>query len=182
MTNDIKSILITEEEIGEITSRLAAKITEDYKNSEKLVLVCILKGSLMFTTELMKKIPLRNLEVEFMKVSSYGSGTVSSGVLNIHLDMKREDLSDADFLIVEDIIDSGNTLYRLVKYLRERGANSVKTCTMLDKPDRRVVEFTPDYCGAIIPDEFVIGFGLDYDEKYRNLPYVGILDPKVYSN
>jgi hypoxanthine phosphoribosyltransferase len=136
----------------------------------------------MFTTELMKKIPLRNLEVEFMKVSSYGSGTVSSGVLNIHLDMKREDLSDADFLIVEDIIDSGNTLYRLVKYLRERGANSVKTCTMLDKPDRRVVEFTPDYCGAVIPDEFVIGFGLDYDEKYRNLPYVGILDPKVYSN
>jgi hypoxanthine phosphoribosyltransferase len=182
MTNDIKSILITEEEIGEITSRLAAKITEDYKDSEKLVLVCILKGSLMFTTELMKKIPLRNLEVEFMKVSSYGSGTVSSGVLNIHLDMKREDLSDADFLIVEDIIDSGNTLYRLVKYLKERGANSVKTCTMLDKPDRRVVEFTPDYCGAVIPDEFVIGFGLDYDEKYRNLPYVGILDPKVYSN
>lgn len=181
MTNDIKSILITEEQINEITSKLAAEITEDYKNSEKLVLVCILKGSIMFTTELMKKIPLRNLEVEFMKVSSYGSGTVSSGVLNIHLDMKREDLSDADFLIVEDIIDSGNTLSRLVKYLRERGANSVKTCTMLDKPDRRVVEFTPDYCGAVIPDEFVVGFGLDFDEKYRNLPYVGILDPKVYS-
>lgn len=182
MTNDIKSILITEEQINEITAKLAAKITEDYKSSEKLVLVCILKGSLMFTTELMKKIPLRNLEVEFMKVSSYGSGTVSTGVLNIHLDMKREDLSDADFLIVEDIIDSGNTLSRLVKYLKERGANSVKTCTMLDKPDRRVVEFTPDYCGAIIPDEFVVGFGLDFDEKYRNLPYVGILDPKVYSN
>lgn len=181
MTNDIKSILITEEQIDEITSKLAAEITEDYKNSEKLVLVCILKGSLMFTTELMKKIPLRNLEVEFMKVSSYGSGTVSTGVLNIHLDMKREDLSDADFLIVEDIVDSGNTLSRLVKYLKERGANSVKTCTMLDKPDRRAVEFTPDYCGAVIPDEFVIGFGLDYDEKYRNLPFVGILDPKVYS-
>lgn len=182
MTNDIKSILITEEQIDEITAKLAAEITEDYKNSEKLVLVCILKGSIMFTTELMKKIPLRNLEVEFMKVSSYGSGTVSTGVLNIHLDMKREDLSDADFLIVEDIIDSGNTLSRLVKYLKERGANSVKTCTMLDKPDRRVVEFTPDYCGAVIPDEFVVGFGLDFDEKYRNLPYVGILDPKVYSN
>lgn len=182
MTNDIKSILITEEQIDEITAKLAAEITEDYKNSEKLVLVCILKGSIMFTTELMKKIPLRNLEVEFMKVSSYGSGTVSTGVLNIHLDMKREDLSDADFLIVEDIIDSGNTLSRLVKYLKERGANSVKTCTMLDKPDRRVVELTPDYCGAVIPDEFVVGFGLDFDEKYRNLPYVGILDPKVYSN
>ena len=182
MINDLKSILVTEKQIDEITTKIAAQITEDYKNSDKLVLVCILKGSLMFTTELMKKIPLANLEVEFMKVSSYGSGTVSTGVLNIHLDMKREDLSDADFLIVEDIIDSGNTLYRLVKYLKERGANSVKTCTMLDKPDRRVVEFTPDYCGAVIPDEFVIGFGLDYDEKYRNLPYVGILDPKVYSN
>ena len=181
MINDLKSILITEEQIDEITTKIAAQITEDYKNSKKLVLVCILKGSLMFTTELMKKIPLANLEVEFMKVSSYGSGTVSTGVLNIHLDMKREDLSDADFLIVEDIVDSGNTLSRLVKYLKERGANSVKTCTMLDKPDRRVVEFVPDYCGQVIPDEFVVGFGLDYDEKYRNFPYVGILHPKVYT-
>ena len=181
MINDLKSILVTEKQIDEITTKIAAQITEDYKNSDKLVLVCILKGSLMFTTELMKKIPLANLEVEFMKVSSYGSGTVSTGVLNIHLDMKREDLSDADFLIVEDIVDSGNTLSRLVKYLKERGANSVKTCTMLDKPDRRVVEFVPDYCGMVIPDEFVVGFGLDYDEKYRNFPYVGILDPKVYT-
>ena len=181
MINDLKSILVTEEQIDEITTKIAAQITEDYKNSKKLVLVCILKGSLMFTTELMKKIPLANLEVEFMKVSSYGSGTVSTGVLNIHLDMKREDLSDADFLIVEDIVDSGNTLSRLVKYLKERGANSVKTCTMLDKPDRRVVEFVPDYCGQVIPDEFVVGFGLDYDEKYRNFPYVGILHPKVYT-
>ena len=181
MINDLKSILVTEKQIDEITTKIAAQITEDYKNSDKLVLVCILKGSLMFTTELMKKIPLANLEVEFMKVSSYGSGTVSTGVLNIHLDMKREDLSDADFLIVEDIVDSGNTLSRLVKYLKERGANSVKTCTMLDKPDRRVVEFVPDYCGQVIPDEFVVGFGLDYDEKYRNFPYVGILHPKVYT-
>ncbi len=182
MENDLKSILVTEQQIDEITTRLAKEITEDYKSSKKLVLVCILKGSLMFTTELMKKIPLNTLEVEFMKVSSYGSGTVSTGVLNIHLDMKREDLSDADFLVVEDIIDSGNTLSRLVKYLKERGANSVKTCALLDKPDRRVVDFTPDYTGIIIPDEFVVGFGLDYDEKYRNLPYVAVLDPKVYSN
>ena len=182
MENHLKSILVTEEQIDEITTRLAKEITEDYKNSEKLVLVCILKGSLMFTTELMKKIPLNTLEVEFMKVSSYGSGTTSTGVLNIHLDMKREDLSDADFLIVEDIIDSGNTLSRLVKYLKERGANSVKTCALLDKPDRRAVDFNTDYTGAVIPDEFVVGFGLDYDEKYRNLPYVGVLDPKVYSN
>ena len=180
MTNDLKKVLVTEEEIDEITTRLANQITEDYKNSKKLVLVCILKGSLMFTTELMKKIPL-HVEVDFMKVSSYGSGTISTGVLNIHLDMKREDLSDADFVVIEDIIDSGRTLSHLVKYLKERGANSVKTCTLLDKPDRRVVEFTPDYCGMQIPDEFVVGFGLDYDEKYRNLPYVAILDPKVYT-
>lgn len=180
MKNDLKGILVTEQQIDEITTRLAAQITEDYKDSKKLVLVCILKGSIMFTTELMKKIPL-HVEVEFMKVSSYGSATVSSGVLNIHLDMKRKDLSDADFLVIEDIIDSGNTLYRLVKYLRERGANSVKTCTLLDKPGRRVIDLTPDYYGTQIPDEFVVGFGLDYDEKYRNLPYVAILDPKVYT-
>ena len=180
MKNDLKGILVTEQQIDEITTRLAAEITEDYKDSKKLVLVCILKGSVMFTAELMKKIPL-HVEVEFMKVSSYGSATVSSGVLNIHLDMKRKDLSDADFLVIEDIIDSGNTLYRLVKYLRERGANSVKTCTLLDKPGRRVIDLTPDYAGTQIPDEFVVGFGLDYDEKYRNLPYVAVLDPKVYT-
>ena len=180
MKNDLKGILVTEQQIDEITTRLAAEITEDYKDSKKLVLVCILKGSVMFTAELMKKIPL-HVEVEFMKVSSYGSATVSSGVLNIHLDMKRKDLSDADFLVIEDIIDSGNTLYRLVKYLRERGANSVKTCTLLDKPARRVIDLTPDYAGTQIPDEFVVGFGLDYDEKYRNLPYVAVLDPKVYT-
>ena len=180
MKNDLKGILVTEQQIDEITTRLAAEITEDYKDSKKLVLVCILKGSIMFTAELMKKIPL-HVEVEFMKVSSYGAATVSSGVLNIHLDMKRKDLSDADFLVIEDIIDSGNTLYRLVKYLKERGANSVKTCTLLDKPARRVIDLTPDYAGIQIPDEFVVGFGLDYDEMYRNLPYVAILDPKVYT-
>ena len=179
--NVVKEVLITEAQIAEAVTRIAAEITEDHKNSDKkLLVVCILKGSLMFTTELMKKIPL-HVEVDFMKVSSYGSGTISTGVLNIHLDMKREDLSDADFVVIEDIIDSGRTLSHLVKYLKERGANSVKTCTLLDKPDRRVVEFTPDYCGMQIPDEFVVGFGLDYDEKYRNLPYVAILDPKVYT-
>jgi hypoxanthine phosphoribosyltransferase len=115
-----------------------------------------------------------------MKVSSYGSKTVSSGYINIHLDIKREDISDVDFIVIEDIIDSGKTLSHLVRYLRERGAASVKTCTLLDKPDRRAVDFTPDYCGKVIPDEFVVGFGLDYDEKYRNLPYVGILKRETY--
>lgn len=181
MRNDIESILVTEEEIEKICDRLAEEITEDYKNSDKkLVLVCILKGSLMFTCELMKRIDLP-MEVEFMKVSSYGAQTVSSGVINIHLDIKRDDLEDVDFLIIEDIVDSGKTLSHLVRYLKERGAASVKTCALLDKPDRRAIDFTADYNGVVIPDKFVVGFGLDYDEKYRNLPFVGVLKPEVYS-
>lgn len=180
MISDIESILVSEEEIAKISDEIAEKINNDYKNSgKKLVLVCILKGSLMFCCELMKRINLP-VEIDFMKVSSYGSKTVTSGYINIHLDIKRDDLPDVDFIVVEDIVDSGKTLSHLVRYLNERGANSVKTCTMLDKPDRRQVEFVPDYCGKIIPDKFVVGFGLDYDEKYRNLPFVGVLKPEVY--
>ena len=115
-----------------------------------------------------------------MKVSSYGSGTSSSGKINIVLDLHRGDLENLDIIIIEDIIDSGKTLSHLTKYLELKGAGSVKTCTLLDKPSRRQVEFTPDYIGREIPDEFVVGFGLDYDEKYRNLPYVGILKREVY--
>lgn len=181
MTNDIESILVTEEEISEICDRIAQEIERDYINSSKnLVLVCILKGSLMFTSELMKRINLP-LEMEFMKVSSYGAKTVSSGVINIHLDIKRDDMDSTDFIIIEDIIDSGKTLSHLVRYLKERGANSVRTCTLLDKPDRRTVDFQPDYSGKEIPDKFVVGFGLDYNENYRNLPFVGILKPEIYS-
>ena len=181
MREDIESILVSEAELAEICDRLATEITEDYKNSDrKLVLICILKGSLMFTSELLKRIELP-LEIDFMKASSYGARTVSSGIINIHLDIKRDDMAEVDFILVEDIIDSGNTLSHLVRYLKERGAASVRTCTLLDKPERRTVDFTPDYRGKIIPDKFVVGFGLDYDEKYRNLPFVGILKPEVYS-
>ncbi len=182
MTNDIESILVSEQQIDEITTRIANEINSFYKHSnKKLVFICILKGSLMFSCELMKKVTLP-IEIDFMKVSSYGAKTVSSGVINIHLDIKRDDMGDVDFIIIEDIVDSGKTLSHLVRYLAERGANSVKTCTLLDKPSRRTVEFTPDWCGMEIPDKFVVGFGLDYNEKYRNLPYVGILKPEVYSN
>lgn len=180
MIKDIESILVAEDQIDKITSDIAEKINQDYKNSKQLVLICILKGSLMFTCELMKKITLP-VELEFMKVSSYGSSSVSSGMINIHLDLKREDIGDADFIIIEDIIDSGRTLAHLVRYLADRGAKSVKTCTLLDKPSRRVVDFTPDYCGMEIPDKFVVGFGLDFNERYRNLPYVGVLKPEIYS-
>lgn len=180
MLKDIERVLVSEEQIDKITTKIASEITEEYKNSsKKLVLICILKGSLMFCSDLMKKIHIP-LEVEFMKVSSYGARSTSSGIINIHLDIKRDDMEDVDFIVVEDIIDSGNTLSHLVKYLSERGANSVKTCTLLDKPSRRKVDFTPDYIGAEIPDEFVVGYGLDFNEKYRNLPFVGVLSPSVY--
>ncbi len=180
MTQDIEKILLTEDQIDALCNRIAKQIEKDYASSnKKLVLICILKGSLPFTAELMKRINLP-IELEFMKVSSYGTSTASSGVINLHLDLHRDDLSEADFIVVEDIVDSGRTLSYLVRYLSERGANSVRTCTLLDKPDRRTVNFSPDYCGEVIEDYFVVGFGLDYDEKYRNLPYVGILKPSVY--
>lgn len=181
MLKDVDRILIDEKELERITTELASKITNDYKNSTKpLILIVILKGSLLFASDLMKKIPLP-LEVEFMKVSSYGAGTKNSGEIKIHLDLMREELEKFDILIIEDIVDSGRTLSRLTQLLKNRNANSVKTCTLLDKPSRREVDFEPDYCGQVIEDEFVIGYGLDYDEKYRNLPYVAILKREIYS-
>ena len=181
MNSQISHILVDEKEIDGIVTRIAAEIDRDYKDSsKKLLLLCVLKGSVVFMGELMKKLTLP-VEIDFMKVSSYGSGTTTSGRINILLDLQRADLPDVDIIIVEDIIDSGKTLSYLVKYLELKGAHSVLTCTLLDKPDRREVDFTPDYTGRIIPDEFVVGFGLDYDEKFRNLPYVGVLKPEVYS-
>lgn len=181
MNKDVAKILLSGEEIDRITTRLAKEIDKDYQSDDKrLILVCILKGSIVFMGDLMKKITVP-LEIDCMKASSYGAGTVTTGTVNIHLDLIRPDLDKCDLLIIEDIIDSGVTLSYLTKYLLGKGARSVRTCTLLDKPSRRKVDFTPDYCGAEIPDEFVIGYGLDYDEKYRALPYVGVLRPEVYS-
>ena len=182
MKNDIAYTLVSEEEIDSIVTRIAAEIDRDYADHSKgLLLLCILKGRVVFMGDLMKKIE-RPLEIDFMKVSSYGSGTASSGKINIMLDLHRSDLANLDILVIEDIIDSGRTLAYLVDYLKLAGARSVKTCTMLDKPDRRVVDFTPDYVGKIIPDEFVVGYGLDYDEKYRTLPFIGVLKEEVYKH
>ena len=182
LDQDIAYTLVSEEKINSIVTKIAADIDRDYMNSgKKLLLLCILKGSVVFMGELMKKIKTP-LEIDFMKVSSYGAGTISSGRINIVLDLHRGDLPNVDIIIVEDIIDSGKTLSYLVKYLELKGAHSVKTCTLLDKKERREVDFTPDYVGCDIPDEFVVGFGLDYDEKYRNLPYVGVLKPEVYTH
>ena len=179
---DVESILVSTEELDRITTRLADEITRDYQNSQrKLLILSILKGSLVFTSDLIRKINLP-LDIDFMKVSSYGSSTISSGQLKISLDLKRDDMTDVDIVIVEDIVDSGRTLCNLKLYLAEKGAGSIKVCTLLDKPSRREYELEPDYCGAVIPDKFVIGYGLDYNEAYRNLPYVGVLKPEVYMN
>ena len=180
MINDIQKILLSQDEIDAITTRIAQQIDNDYADrSKRLLLICILKGGVVFMSDLMKKIR-RPVEIDFMKVSSYGNGTESSGRINIILDLHRSDLSDLDIIVIEDIIDSGKTLSYLVEYLKLNAAHSVKTCTLLDKPSRRQVEFEPDYCGAIIPDEFVVGYGLDYAEHYRTLPFVGILKPEIY--
>ena len=173
---------MSEEQLDALVRRLAEEIDRDYAGDDKrLVLVCILKGSIVFTGELMKRVTVP-VEIDCMKVSSYGSGTTTSGSVKIHLDITRNDLSDCDLLIIEDIIDSGCTLSYLTEYLKLKGAKSVKTCALLDKPSRRKVDFTPDYRGLEIPDEFVVGYGLDYDERFRALPFVGVLKPEVYSN
>ena len=179
MNKDIKTVLIGEAELDRIVQQIALQIDKDYsERKKKLLLLCILKGSVVFMGELMKKLS-RPVEIDFMKVSSYGAGTINSGKVNILLDLYRSDIADIDIIIIEDIVDSGKTLSYLTKYLELKGANSVKTCTLLDKPSRREVDFTPDYVGQEIPDEFVVGFGLDYNEKYRNLPYIGVLNPSV---
>ena len=178
--NDCAYTLVSAEEISAMVDRLASEIQATYENSgHRLVMVVILKGSMPFAADLMKRLTLP-IELEFMKVSSYGAGTKSLGEIKVSLDLNRDDLQDIDLLVVEDIVDSGRTLSRLTQLLKNRNAHSVRTCTLLDKPARREVEFVPNFCGTVIPDEFVVGYGLDYDEKYRNLPFVGVLKREVY--
>jgi hypoxanthine phosphoribosyltransferase len=180
LDKDIEKVLVSAEEIEAITEKIADQIDHDYRGSgKKLLLLGILKGSVVFMGELMKKMTLP-VEIDFMKVSSYGAGVETSGFIEVSLDLKR-DIKDVDVIIVEDIIDSGRTLQKLCSLLENRGAHSVKCCTLLDKPSRRQVEMVADYTGIIIPDEFVVGYGLDFAEYYRNLPYIGVLDPSVYS-
>jgi len=179
--NDCAYTMISAEEISVLVDRIAAEVQATYQDSpRRLIMVVILKGSMPFAAELLKRLTLP-VELEFMKVSSYGAGTKSSGEIKISLDLVRDDLQDIDLLLIEDIVDSGRTLSRLTDLLRNRNAHSVRTCTLLDKPSRREVDFTPDFCGTVVPDEFVVGFGLDYNEKYRNLPFIGVLKPEIYS-
>ena len=182
MNKDIERIMVSEEDIQSAVLRIAGEIDRDYRDAEgRVLLLAILKGSVVFMGDLMKRVTIP-VEIDFMKVSSYGSGTSTSGNINILLDLIRRDLDQCHIIVVEDIIDSGRTLSYLVQYLRNKGAKSVRTCTLLDKPSRREVDFKPDYVGYEVEDEFVVGYGLDYDEQYRALPYVGILHPSVYSS
>ena len=175
---DLKSILVTREEIDVAVQKLGDQITQDYQDKD-LLLVGILKGSVVFVSDLMRAIDLP-LETEFMAVSSYGAATKTSGVVNLVKDLTI-DITGKDVLIVEDIVDSGMTLSYLKKYLSTRGAASIKIATLLDKPERRRVDLQADYFCFTIPDEFVVGYGLDYAEKYRNLPDIGVLDPRIYA-
>ena len=171
-------VLLSEEAVDRRIQEIGEQISKDYAGRQ-VHLVCVLKGGCPFMCELAKRITVP-VSYDFMAVSSYGSDTKSSGVVRIVKDLD-ESLKGKDVIVVEDIIDSGVTLSYLTKYLIGKGARSVKTCTLLDKPSRRRVEFTPDYCGIEIPDEFVVGYGLDYNERYRALPFIGVLHPSVYS-
>ena len=178
LADDIARVLVSEEELCVLTDKVAAQIDEDVKGSGKeLLLVCVLKGSLMFTADLARKITTP-LKLDFIKASSYGGGTVSSGNLRISLDCGEYDWENKFVVIVEDIIDSGNTLSYLKRLLSSRQPKSIKICTLLDKPSRRVVKFEPDIALFTIPDHFVIGYGLDCGEYYRNLPYIAEYNEK----
>lgn len=167
------SQLISEEEIDRRIREIAAQISEEYAGRE-VRLICILKGSIFYTCELAKRITVP-VTLDFMSVSSYGSGTRSSGNINIKKDLD-ESIEGLDVIVVEDIIDSGNTLSRLVPLLKERKPASIKVTTLLDKPDRREAEVDVDYVGFEIEDKFVVGYGLDYDQKYRDLPFIGVVE------
>ena len=177
MHEHVESILYSEEQLRQRVKELGGQITADYAGKEP-VLASVLRGSYIFMADLTRAIDLP-VTVDFMAVSSYGAGTKSSGQVEI-----KKDLSDSiegrDLIIVEDILDSGNTLFYLMEILKARKPASIRICTLMDKPDRRTQPIVADYVGFTIPDAFVVGYGLDYNEKYRNLPYVGILKPSVY--
>ncbi len=179
MHQDIDHILVSEEELKAKVAELGAQISADYEGKD-LLLVSILKGAVVFMADLMRAVTIP-CGIDFMVVSSYGgANTSSTGLVKIIKDLDQ-DLSGKDVLIVEDILDTGITLSHLMPMLQMRKPNSLRLCTILSKPSRRKADIEPDYCGFEVPDEFVVGYGLDYDEKYRNLPYVGVLKPEIYS-
>lgn len=179
MQQDMQQILFTQEQVAARVREMAAQISRDYAGKTPLV-VGILRGSFIFMADLVRAMDIP-LTLDFMVASSYGAGTVSSGKVKISLDL-QEDIAGRDVLLVEDILDTGNTLSKLVAELKGRQPASLKLCVLLDKPERRTKPIEADYVGFTIPDAFVVGCGLDYDQLYRQLPYIGILKPSVYEH
>lgn len=179
MNKDIEKILVTEQELNIIAKKLAKQITEDYAG-KKLLIVGVLKGSIYFFTDLSRYIELP-CNIDFIQASSYGAGTTTSGTIKIIKDIS-DDLSGFDVLLVEDILDTGRTLKHIKDMLAKRNPNSIAVVTLLDKPARREVDIHADYIGVDVPNAFVVGYGLDYNQYYRNLPYIGILKEEVYKN
>ena len=179
MEKDILKVLISESELDKKVKELGKEISADYKG-KNLLLVSVLKGSVVFMADLMRAINIP-CEIDFMCVSSYGNGVKTSGVVKIIKDLDIN-LEGQDLLLVEDILDSGLTLSYIKSILLERAPNSIRICTLLDKPERRQADLKADYIGFQVPDQFVVGYGLDYDEKYRNMPSIGILKPEVYTD
>lgn len=180
LKEDVDHIMISEESLRESVQKLAQKIEDEYAEIDDLLLICVLKGGYMFLADLSRAIQ-RPHELDFMGISSYGAGTKSSGAVQIIMDLKSP-IQDRHVLIVEDIIDSGRTLQYMRLNLLARGPASVRICTLLSKPSRREVDVPVDYTGFEIPDEFVVGYGLDFAEEYRNLPYIAVLKPKVFEH
>ncbi len=180
LANDVHSILIDEEQLRQRVKELAEQITADYADQEDLLLICVLKGGYVFLSDLSRALARRH-ELDFMGISSYGKGTASSGAVQIIMDLKQP-ITGRNVLIVEDIIDSGQTLSYMRRNLLARGPASLRICTLLNKPERREVDVPVDYIGFDIPDEFVVGYGLDFGEIYRNLPYIAVLKPSVFAH
>ncbi len=178
LENDVKKVLITEEQLKEKIQELADRINEDYKD-KNLLFIVILRGAFMFASDLYKRIKVLS-DVDFMAVSSYGSGTESTGQIKILKDLSNP-IDGKDIIIVEDILDTGITLDSLVKMLEVRNPASIEICTCISKPSRRMVDVEAKYVGFEVENEFIVGYGLDYNEKYRNLPYIGVLKEEVYS-
>lgn len=180
MNDDIAKVIFTEEQLKAKVEELGAKITADYQDAqEDIFCVGILKGASVFYTDLVREINLP-VKFDFMIASSYGNGTSTTGAVKILKDLDY-DIEGKHLIVIEDIIDSGTTMNYLLKYFQKRGAKSVRLCALLSKPSRRTVDVKIDYCGYEVPDEFIVGYGLDYAEVYRNLPYIGVLKPEIYA-
>lgn len=178
MLNDVDKVILTKEEIKDIVKRLGSQISKDYKG-KNLLMVSVLKGSVIFMADLMREIDIP-CKIDFMAVSTYAGGLKSSGIAKINKDLDIS-IEGYDVLVVEDILDSGVTLSYILELLGARNPSSIRICTLLDKPERRKSTVKADYVGAVVPDEFIVGYGLDYDERYRNLSFIGVLKESVYS-